>query len=169
MISTKKDFRLPRPSRFLLFVLAGLAVCATGVLIFLLMQKPHGHMEVSVVDAYTLRPLENSTIVIPENGMQAVTDANGKAQFYGIAIEKDATLNALLPMDCGRITLLVYREGYLPFALFYTQLYENRVRNGPTIYMFPTGTESGLEAITVIEAPAYEWVRELLEKYRPNG
>ncbi len=126
-------------------------------------------MEVSVVDAYTLRPLENSTIIIPESGMQAVTDANGKAKFYGIPVEKDMVLNALLPIECGRVTLLVYREGYLPFALFYTQVYENRVRNGPTNYMFPTGTESGLEAITVIEAPAYEWVRELLEKNQPNS
>ena len=126
-------------------------------------------MEGSVVDAYTLRPLENSTIIIPESGMQAVTDANGKAEFYGIPVEKDMVLNALLPIECGRVTLLVYREGYLPFALFYTQVYENRVRNGPTIYMFPTGTESGLEAITVIEAPAYEWVRELLEKNQPNS
>lgn len=126
-------------------------------------------MEVSVVDAYTLRPLENSHVVVPEAGIEAVTDQNGRASLCGIPVERDAQLNALLPMDCGRVTLLIYREGYLPFALFHAQVYAGRVRNGPTIYMFPTGTESGLEAITVIEAPAYDWVRELLTNYQPNG
>ncbi len=152
-----------------LCIAAGLLICAAGVLVFLLMQKPHGHMSVTVVDAYTLHPLENSSVVLPEAGITAVTDANGKAELYGIPVEKDGALNALLPVDCGRITLLVYREGYLPFALFYTQVYENRMRSGPTIYMFPTGTENGIEAITVIEAPTYEWVRELLQKYQPDG
>lgn len=155
--------------RIALYVIFGLLVCAVGVLVFLLLQKPRGHMEVTVVDAYTLRPLENSSIVLPEANMLSVTDANGKAEFYGIPVEKDGALNALLPMSCGRVTMLVYREGYLPFALFYTQVYAGRIRNGPTVYMFPTGTESGLEAITVIEAPAYEWVRALLEKYQPSG
>ncbi|HWR18499.1 MAG TPA: hypothetical protein VN608_02685 [Clostridia bacterium] len=165
----KKKFHALERSQVLLYVLAGLLICASGIVLFLLLQKPHGHLEVTVVDAYTLRPLENTSVVIPESGITAVTDANGKALLKGIRVEKDSTLNALLPMDCGRVTLLVYRDGYLPFALFYTQVYENRIRNGPTIYMFPTGTESGIEAITVIEAPAYLWVKELLENYQPNG
>ncbi len=165
----KKKFLPLERSRVALYVLAGLLICASGVVLFLLLQKPHGHLEVTVVDAYTLRPLENASVVIPENGISAVTDTSGKALLKGIPVEKDGALNALLPMNCGRVTLLVYRDGYLPFALFYTQVYENRIRNGPTVYMFPTGTESGLEAITVIEAPAYTWVKELLENYQPNG
>jgi hypothetical protein len=154
---------------FALYVLAGLLICVLGVVLFMFLQNPHGHLEVTVVDAYTLRPLENTSVVIPESGITAVTDASGRALLKGIPIDKDGALNALLPMNCGRVTLLVYRDGYLPFALFYTQVFENHIRNGPTIYMFPTGTESGLEAITVIEAPAYTWVKALLEKYQPNG
>lgn len=128
--------------------------------------REYGHMDVSVVDAYSLEPLSNAILIFPDSGARAVTDKAGRAQVFGLPIHRHREQNKLLPQPYGECTLLVYREGYIPYALFYVQMHPGRIRSGPTVYLFPV-YEGAPEVITIVESPPYDWARELAEKYRP--
>ena len=114
-----------------------------------------------VIDGRTKLPIENAVIVIPETGESFVTDANGKTP--EIRIPYTAEPSELLEKDWCEITLLTYAEGYAPYALFYLQLTEGSLRQGPTIMLFP---DSG-KPFSIIEGPPDAWVKELTERYRP--
>lgn len=156
-----------RKRRFLpvLLALAGLILLG-GLLYAALLNKEYGHMDVTVVDAYTLAPLPNATLVFPDSGTQATTDAAGRAQVFGLPIRRHPHQNRILPQACGECTLLVYCEGYIPYALFYVQLQPGRIRGGPTVYLFPT-YDGAPEVITIVESPTYDWAVGLAKKYRP--
>ena len=156
-----------RKRSFLPFLLLGaLAICLGLLLYFALARQEYGHLDISVVDAYTLAPLEDAQLVFPDAGLQAVTDEAGRAQVFGLPIRRHPQQDRLLPQDWGECTLLVYREGYIPYALFYLQVPAGRLRSGPTIYLFPQ--YAGAPAvITVVESPATAWAEELAEKYKP--
>lgn len=128
--------------------------------------REYGHMDVSVVDAYTLEPLEGALLVFPDSGHSAKTDTLGRAQVFGLPIHKHREQNKILPQPYGECTLLAYREGYIPYALFYVQLQPGRIRSGPTIYLFPD-YEGAPAAITIVESPTYDWAKGLVEKYKP--
>jgi len=42
-----------------------------------------------------------------------------------------------------------------------------RVRNGPTVYLFPQ-YDGAPEVVTIVESPTYDWAKALVEKYRPQ-
>mgnify|MGYP000862978345 FL=1 len=128
--------------------------------------REYGHIDAAVVDAYTMEPLADAVLVFPDSGKQAVTDQAGRAQVFGLPIERHRAQNRLLCQPYGECTLLVYCEGYIPYALFYVQLQPGRIRSGPTIFLFPQ-YEGAPEVITIVESPTEEWARGLVEKYRP--
>ncbi len=153
--------------RFLrkLALCAGAFIALLAAMFLLTRHSPrYGHMCVSVVDVYTLAPLENATIVFPAHGVTAQTDSAGLAHIYNLPIEVDREHEKLLSQNFGQTTILCYHEGYHPYALFYAQVTPERVRNGPTLYMFPETESYGC----VIEAPPAEWVNDLMERYRPQ-
>ncbi|MEA5058996.1 MAG: hypothetical protein VB049_03020 [Candidatus Pelethousia sp.] len=148
-------------------------IIATGLILLGLMLysafagKQYGHMDVLVVDAYSLEPLQNAMLVFPDSGIQATTNEMGRAQVFSLPIQRHREQNRLLPQPYGECTLLVFREGYIPYALFYIQLQPGRIRSGPTIYLFPE-YEGAPGVITVVESPTYEWTEELVKRYRPQ-
>lgn len=151
-------------------IIAVLAVCiGTGLLVLTLFEPRGaiGHLKVSVVDAYSNRPIANAEIVLPEAGISSISDENGSASLYGVPLSQPSRLERIIPCDYGETTILAYAEGYLPFALFHVHVYEGRMRNGPVLYLFPLGTEDGMDAISMIESPAEEWVKRLLDHYAP--
>lgn len=129
--------------------------------------REYGHMDVTVVDAYSLQPVEGATLVFPDAGVSVATDQAGRAQVFGLPIERHPQQNRLLAQTHGECTLLVYKAGYIPYALFYVQVTPGRVRNGPTVYLFPQ-YEGAPEVVTIVESPTYEWAKALVEKYRPQ-
>ena len=124
----------------------------------------YGHMCVSVVDVYSLKPLDGATVVFPAHNILAQTDQGGLAHVYNIPVEADAEHERLLAQSFGQTTILCYCDGYHPYALFYAQVTPAHMRNGPTLYMFPETESYGC----VIEAPPAEWVDALMERYRPK-
>lgn len=126
-----------------------------------------GHLCLNVRDAYTLQPIENAYIALPESGHSTLTDENGTAVFNGIPINREIMHKQMPTPDYGTATILVYAENYLPFALFHAQVIPGKMRKGPNIYLFPNNTEEGLKVVSMIESPPDEYVQTLLEQYKP--
>jgi len=149
----------------LLFILS---FCLFLSLLFLHSYKAdeYGHLALTVLDAYDLRPLSGAEVILPEVGLRGSTDHHGKLSFFGIPLLKNPVQNALLPQSWGECSLLVYKDGYRDYALFHMQLDPNRIRRGPTVYLFPD-TEESDGPISVIESPRDPWIEELLDLYRP--
>ena len=116
-----------------------------------------------VIDGQTRLPIEDAVIVIPEANASFVTAADGSPA-DPIRIPYRKADSAVFPKSWCEVTLLVYAEGYAPYALFYLQLSENTLRKGPTVMLFP---DQG-EAFSIIEGPPEIWVENLLEKYQPS-
>ena len=127
-----------------------------------------GSINVTVVDGMTDTPISNATIVIPELKKQFTTDSNGIAHIDSIPIITDEHFDDILPQKWGEITLLVYKDGYLPYALFYTQVLESEVRQGPRVYLFNEAESVAKEPFSIIEGPDRAWVDSLVKKYNPN-
>lgn len=147
-------------------VLLSAALCillVTLSVLFILGKKSYGHLCIYVTDAYTLKPISQAVVILPESGMQSETDEYGKVEFYHVPIVKNKQLDKLSVQNFGQTSVLCFSQGYQPYALFYAQIQPNRVREGPTLYMFPEGTEAGC----VIEAPPEEWIKELFSLYDP--
>lgn len=120
----------------------------------------------SVLDANTKKPIEGATIVIPEVGKNYTTGPDGTASIPGLPIITDSHFSNILPKPWGEVTLLVYKDGYLPYALFSLALESGGTREGPEILLFPD-TEGG-NALSIIEGPNRIWVDALIEQYRPK-
>lgn len=126
--------------------------------------ESYGHLQIYVMDAYDLTPLKGATVVLPEFGMQNCSDENGNVVFENVPCKKNEALERLIPVNFGQTTILCYCSGYEPYALFYAEIRENRMREGLTLYLFPNSENSGC----MIEAPPEEWVNELLRRYEPE-
>lgn len=154
--------------RKLLWALVVMAALAAALLLVHAARATRvtGHLKLTVVDAYSNRIVEGAQIVLPEAGLSAVSDTHGNAYVYGVPLRAEPGALGKIESDYGETTILVYAQGYLPFALFHAHVYPNRIRNGPTLYLFPVG-EEGMEAISMIESPAEDWVKRLLAAYAP--
>ncbi|MEG1547753.1 MAG: hypothetical protein RR232_01680 [Clostridia bacterium] len=142
-----------------------ISVCILAVA--LLSNKSYGYIKLCAVDAYTLAPIEGVTIVIPEYDLSITTNDAGIADATRLELRVDKEHELLLSQFWGEITVLAYKDGYLPYALFYVHVFKQHMRSGPTLYMFPEGENSGVTCISVIESPEKEWTQQLLERYAP--
>lgn len=130
---------------------------------------PQGRMTVEVVDGFTDAPIEGATVVIPETGDKFTTDKNGKTAQFTLPILENSTYKSILRQPWGEVTVLVYKDGYIPYALFHTQVWENQARQGPRIYLFAPEYAQNDQPFSVIEGPQRIWVNELLKKYKPKA
>ena len=121
-----------------------------------------------VLDGITEAPISGAVICIPETEKTYQTDENGSAGIISVPVIRDERFDEILPKDWGEITLLVYKEGYAPYGLFYLRICEEQARNGPTIYLYPKDSFSLGTPFTIIENPEDTWARELLKKYQPS-
>jgi hypothetical protein len=128
-----------------------------------------GHIEPMVKDGFTETPLEGAVIVIPETGQRFYTGADGRTASIRISIPFDSRFEKTLPKPWGEVTLLVYLEGYIDYALFSVHVWENQARKGPVILLFPEVPGSASEPFVIVEGPHRMWVTGLLDKYRPQG
>ena len=114
------------------------------------------------IDGRTKLPIEGAVIVIPETNTSHVTNDQGFTA-VPIRIPYRKASSELSEKDWCEVTLLVYADGYAPYALFYLQLTKDNLRQGPTIMLFPDQGKS----FSIIEGPPQQWVEEIVEKYRP--
>lgn len=124
-----------------------------------------GFMRVRVVDGMTDEPICGATVVAPEAGLSCPTDADGLTRVMELPCVPDPSLDALCPLDEGRVALIVYAEGYVPYLLLYARVLPGRERETPTVYMF--ADDGSLPVFEVVEAPPMEWAERVAERYRP--
>lgn len=127
---------------------------------------PKGSLQVTVVDGFNETPIKGAKIVIPETKDKYLTDANGKTPVIEVSIIEDDYFKNILKKPWGEITLLVYKEGYIEYALFHTQVWENQYRNGPKILLFPIKPNGSNDPFSIIEGPQRLWVNELVKQFR---
>ncbi len=149
-------------------LLMALAVTAAVTAIFTSGIKRYGHMDICVYDAVTSAPIKDAYIVLPQSGQTYMSDGLGRVRAYGVPLDMEAILNKITLQPYGNVTLIAYKEGYIPCCIFYVQLYEDHVRNGPNIYMFAKSQDSTLGVTTFIESPSEAWVKALIDKYAPD-
>lgn len=128
-----------------------------------------GTLTVEVLDGFTEEPLTNATVVIPEIKQTFQTDAQGKTTEIELPILEDTHFTSIQRMPWGEVTLLVYCDGYIPYALFHVAVWENQARQGPRVFMFPVGSKETDQPFTIVESPQRIWVEDLLEQFSPTS
>ena len=81
-----------------------------------------------------------------------------------LPVIQDREYDRLLPCSLGRLTLIVFAEGYAPYMLLYVRIEADREREPIPVLLFPD--DGTLPVFTVIEAPPSEWAEELVKRYR---
>jgi len=114
-----------------------------------------------VIDGQTKLPIDNAVVVIPEFSETHYTRADGKTDVIRLPYLEHSS--EILKKDWQEITLLVYADGYAPYALFYLRLSADTHRQGPTVMLFP---DRG-KVFSIIEGPPENWAEKLLKKYQP--
>ena len=118
-----------------------------------------------VIDGRTGLPIEGAVVIIPETGKSYQTDHKGEIEAIRIPYSAKSDYDSILPKNWCEVTLLAYAEGYAPYALFYLQLQEGSLREGPVVMLFP-GEQ---DPFSIIEGPPDWWVSELLKKFSPRS
>lgn len=154
-----------------LFFWAALALAALGGLILFAKEKtvPTAQLQVQVLDGQSEQPLSDCVVIVAETGESTQTDQSGKTPVMTVPCLADGSLDKVFPRLWGEVTLLVYREGYLPYALFHTQVNADALRDGPRIYLFKEDGTMEKEPFSVIEGPPRDWVNGLLERFAPSA
>lgn len=129
---------------------------------------PTGSIIIYVEDGNSQKPLQHASVTIPETGQSFTTDENGKTETIRVPIIEDSEYKGVLPKPWGEITLLVYMQGYVDCAIFHVNIWENQTRNGPTVLLFPSSPGDTNQPFTLTEGPNRLWVKQLLDKYRPD-
>lgn len=158
-------FKLLKPKRFLFAgILVFLAFSALPLLSCTFSGTHEtGFMRVCVHDGETDMPIEGARVVIPETGYECKTDSDGFTPVMELPVYYDEQYSKLLSQDYGRITVLVYCEGYVPYALYFTHIEPNTLRRGPNVWLFPG---DGMP-FSIIEGPDDEWSERLIMEYAP--
>lgn len=154
--------------KLLVIALSALVLVAVALAVSLgRNSQAYGHISLYVIDAYTLAPLKNATIVIPECGVTGTTDARGVALISSVPLDMDSEFIRLTGASYGEVTLIIYAEGYLPCVWLKVHMQPSRIRNGPTVYMFPEGSEQ-YSVIVFSESPDDALMRDFVERYTPS-
>lgn len=128
----------------------------------------HATVQFCVSDGIGREPLENAVVVIPETGKSYATDAQGLTPPIQVPVLRDSRFARTLPQDWGCFTVLVYKESYISYALFYTQARPNQTRPVINILLFLEDDPAGSDPFSLVEGPSADWVKRLLEKYQPE-
>lgn len=121
-----------------------------------------GKICIAVYDGFTLEPIENAKVVIPEIDKTLYTGTDGKTDIITVPVLPDEHYNELKKQEYGRITVLVYADGYLPYGLFFAHVYPDTTRS-PNIWLFE---DDGGEPFVIIESPNPVWANEIIERYK---
>ena len=125
-------------------------------------------LTLNVVEGFTETPIEGALVVVIETGESYSTDANGLTDVMEVPFIRDKRYDDILSKPWGEVSLIIYKDGYIPYALFYLQVLEDETREGVKILLFENDTTQNTEPFSIIEGPNRVWVDALIEKYRPD-
>ena len=140
---------------FLCAVVFVLLLCGCG--------KPStGSVAFRILDGHTAEPVQNAAVVIPEADKTVFTDANGYTEDIEVTIVEDTRFAIAKPW--GEVSVLIYKDGFSDYALFYAQVQKNVRRDVITVFLY----NMGAQPYALIEGPKDDWVLQMLEHYRPD-
>jgi hypothetical protein len=126
------------------------------------------YLTVNVVEGYTETPIKDATVVVVETGKTYQTDENGMTEKFDVPVIRDTRYDDIMQKQWGEITLIIYKEGFIPYALFYLQVIGGQTREGVKILLFEEGQTESAQPFSIIEGPNRVWVDALVEMYRPE-
>jgi hypothetical protein len=124
---------------------------------------------VNVVEGYNNTPIADAKVVILETGKTYATDASGNTGIIEVPVMRDTRFDKIIPKPWGEVSLIVYKDGFLPYALFYLQVLGGETRSGVKILLFEDNSTGNPEPFSIIEGPNRLWVDELVKRYQPKG
>ena len=156
-----------------LFLLAGsvlLAILMSGTTasVFSAGRTGSAGLQLSVVEGFTETPIEDAAVIIVETGDIYYTDAEGNTDVIQVPFIRDTRYDDILEKPWGEVSLIVYKNGYVPYALFYLQVLENETRQGVKILLFSDDQTESDEPFSIIEGPNRVWVDALIDMYQPK-
>ena len=122
-----------------------------------------GLVRVSVRDGATDAPVSGACVIIPETGGVYYTGESGETPIMELPVLYDKHYGSMLEQDYGLITILVYCEGYAPYALYFAHVEPGALRQGPNVWLFPGEGDP----FCIIEGPDTDWTREFIEEFEP--
>lgn len=173
----KKKPRIKKASKMFVAVGFALLLCASGFLFFLAEERSvvsvfnknnisYGSVEFVVVDGFSETPLSQAKVVIVDTGEIYYTDEFGKTPKILVPIIRDKRYDKIMPKPWGEISVIIYKEEYLSYALFYLQVIEGQTRENVEILMFKEEDAMSANPFSIIEGPNRLWVNELIRKYQ---
>lgn len=150
-------------------VVLGVTMNAGSIAAMSLNTSDTASLTVHVVEGYTESPIQDAAVVVVETGRTYHTDANGYTDVIDVPLVRDTRYDRILPKPWGEVTLIIYKEGFMPYALFYLQVIGGQTREGVKILLFEQGITESDEPFSIIEGPNRLWVNELIKKYQPEG
>lgn len=124
-------------------------------------------LTLSVMEGYDEAPIAGAKVVILETGKTYETDENGNTEAIDVPVVRDTRFDGIIPKPWGEVSLIVYKEGFLPYALFYLQVAGGETRKGVKILLFENNSTGSAEPFSIIEGPNRVWVDELVKMYQP--
>ena len=127
------------------------------------------YFSVKVVEGYSDAPLSSAQVVVLGSNEVYTTDESGMTPVIAVPAARDTRYDDILPKPWAEVSMIIYKDGYIPYALFYLQVMEGETREGVKILLFEEGAADSSEPFSIIEGPNRAWVDALVEKYRPAG
>ena len=154
-------FKKRRAALITLCVILTVLFFTAALLLLFRESTPGGTLRVSVVDAYTLAPLGRAYVVCAETG-------NGERCKNGFALLSGVPASISFEgAEYGEATLIAYADGYKPSILLRAHVYPGKARTGPTMYMFPSGSDAEFSVTVFSEAPDEYLMEELAARFAP--
>lgn len=150
-------------------ILTGLLLSDSGSISAFSTATDTAYLSVKVVEGYSEVPLTGAQVVVVETNEVYTTDESGLTPVIAVPATRDMRYDEILPKPWAEVSLIIYKDGYIPYALFYLQVMEGETREGVKILLFEEGSADTSEPFSIIEGPNRTWVDALVEKYRPTG
>ena len=130
--------------------------------------SPGGEIVPQILDGMSMTPIEGAEVVIVETGGRYRTKADGKTEPLRVPVIEDKRFSDILKKPWGEITLIVHKDGYADYVLFYAQIWENQRREGPRVLLFKADEQAEEHPFSVVEGPQRLWVNALVKKFIPG-
>lgn len=125
-------------------------------------------LSLHVLEGYTESPIADAQVVVLETGQTYKTDKDGMTEVINVPVIRDTRYDSILEKPWGEVSLIIYKDGFVPYALFYLQVLGGQTREGVKILLFEQGSTDSNEPFSIIEGPNRAWVDQLVDMYRPE-
>lgn len=125
-----------------------------------------GYAQIKVLEAGSLKPIDNATVCIIETKSYCYTDKYGNAPKQAIPIVPNNNYDISLARNWGEFTILVYKPGYCSYISFYNEIYAGSTRVGIVCMLSPIINDNDPRITTNVVTPNEAWVETLIALFK---